>query len=301
MNQQSVTVRVPATSANLGPGFDAVGLAVTLFANVTITLDAAPPGRQPPDPMRRMVASAARATYKHAALRIPRGLGIDVDSNIPLGRGFGASAAARAAGIVGANALIGDLLSEQEILNLGTKLEGHPDNIAPALFGGLQVVALGRQRRRGAHRRPAQTRPALRRLHARFLHAHPRNAQPPPQTPQHHRRRLQQQSRRPPHRRAGHRSLGRPQHRHRRQRLHQRPRSKLFPRMYDLFDVARDAGAHGAYLSGGGSTILAFSDNAHAEPIRDAIVQAADRFDIVGTPFILDPCAQGATIVPSPA
>ena len=71
--------------------------------------------------------------------------------------------------------------------------------------------------------------------------------------------------------------------------------------MFDLFDAARDAGAHGAYLSGGGSTILAFADAAHAESIRDAIVHAAERFDIVGTPFILDPCAQGATVVPDPA
>jgi homoserine kinase len=300
MNQQTVTVRVPATSANLGPGFDAVGLAVTLFAEITIALDTAPPGRQPPDPMRRMVATAVRAAYKQAEQRVPRGLDIDVHSEIPLGRGFGASAAARAAGIVGANHAMGGLLSDQAVLDLGTKIEGHPDNIAPALFGGLQVVALGDN---GAVERVAV--PLKRGL--RCVAFTPNFSMPTHETRNLLPKRLTTTDAVFNSSRAAlliaalatgrWDALGIATD----ERLHQRPRSKLFPRMYDLFDAARDAGAHGAYLSGGGSTILAFTDNAHAEPVRDAILQAADRFDITGLPFILDPCAQGATIIPNPA
>jgi len=300
MKQQTVTVQVPATSANLGPGFDAVGLAVSLFAKITIALDAAPPHRQPPDPMRRMVASAARAAYKRAAQRVPRGLAIDVQSDIPLGRGFGASAAARAAGIVGANELMGGLLSEQEILDLGTKLEGHPDNIAPALFGGLQVVALGDN---GVVEHI--TVPLKRGL--RCVAFTPNFSMPTHETRNLLPKRLTLTDAVFNSSRAAlliaALATGRwdALRTATDERLHQRPRSKLFPRMYDLFDAARDAGAFGAYLSGGGSTILAFTDNAHAEPVRDAILRAADRFDISGLPFILDPSTQGATVIPAPA
>ena len=300
MNQQSVTVRVPATSANLGPGFDAVGLAVTLFAEITISLHGSPARRQPPDPMRRMVASAVRATYKRVEHRAPRRLAVQVRSNIPLGRGFGASAAARAAGIVGANQLLGGLLSDQDLLNLGTELEGHPDNIAPALFGGLQVVAL--------HDNGAVARvevPLKRGL--RCVAYTPDFSMPTQETRALLPKSLSVTDAVFNSSRAALLIAALATGRWEvlriatEERLHQRSRSKHFPRMFDLFQAARDAGAHGVYLSGGGSTILAFTDAAHAEPVRDAILSAADRFDISGAPFLLEPCAQGANIVPDPA
>src|SRR4029079_11315132 len=132
----SVTVRVPATSANLGSGFDSLGLALAITQDVTLAL-----GHQPEssDGLVRLVLDAARSAYRLAKVPVPE-LRASGTSAIPIGRGLGASAAARAAGITGANVLMGSPLSAAQMLALGAGLEGHADNMAPALFGGLRIV-----------------------------------------------------------------------------------------------------------------------------------------------------------------
>ena len=295
MADRSVTVRVPATSANLGPGFDAVGVALTLFADVTVTISAAPKRRQRPDPMRRMALAAARAAFARCEQRPPRNLAAAVEAEFPVGRGLGASAAARAAGAVAANALMANPLSDDDLLTLGTELEGHADNIAPALFGGLQVVAV----KNGAVERVAPPlAPGLR--CAGFI---PDFSMPTQESRELLPARLSRAD-------AVHNSsraallvaalttgawtalLTATD-----DRLHQRPRSKLFPRMYDLFAAATEAGAFAAYLSGGGSTIIAFTDAARAEPVRAAMAAAAQAFAIPGRGFIADPCETGARVI----
>ena len=136
------TVRVPATSANLGSGFDALGLALALSAAVSVTLEPAGGNGHSLGPM---VAAAARAAYRKAGQPEPAELRVlwedtDPQRPIPIARGLGASAAARAAGIVAANALMGEPLTDDDLLSVGAELEGHADNIAPALFGGMQIT-----------------------------------------------------------------------------------------------------------------------------------------------------------------
>src|SRR5438876_7604498 len=104
---QSVTVRVPATSANLGPGFDSLGLALAITQEVTVSLnyDAQNGG------LARLVVDAARSAYRLARVPVPDELTASGETTIPIARGLGASAAARAAGIVAADALMGHPLT----------------------------------------------------------------------------------------------------------------------------------------------------------------------------------------------
>ena len=135
-----VTVKVPATSANLGPGFDSFGLALTLYN--TITLEETDSGLE----FTGCPAEYANednliyVSYKAAMdyIGIPmRGLKVDISSEIPISRGLGSSAALLTAGAMGANALHNSPLSLQEILEVTNPIEGHPDNLAPAIFGGM--------------------------------------------------------------------------------------------------------------------------------------------------------------------
>lgn len=145
----SVTIRVPATTANLGPGFDCLGLALTLENQVTISTQnegylveilGEGAGILPTD-RSNLVIQAILHTYQAAGVPEPLGLHVRCKNRIPTGSGLGSSAAAILAGLLGGNALLGSPLAMLELLRLGTDLEGHPDNIAAALFGGLVLVA----------------------------------------------------------------------------------------------------------------------------------------------------------------
>ncbi len=137
-----VSVRVPATSANLGPGFDCLGLALDLYARCDFEL--LPRGleitgcREEDAGEDNLVYQAYVHTLKAFGLDAP-GLRLHIDSDIPLSRGLGSSAACVVGGILGAAALHGLSLSDGETLKLASQLEGHPDNAAPAIYGGLRV------------------------------------------------------------------------------------------------------------------------------------------------------------------
>lgn len=145
-----VQVRVPATSANLGPGFDALGLALTLYDDVVVrvaesglSVDIAGEGadRLRHD-ARHLVVKAMRATFRRLGGQ-PRGLEVVCANRIPHGRGLGSSAAAIVAGVLAARAITvgGDeRLDDTAALALATQLEGHPDNVAACLFGGLTIA-----------------------------------------------------------------------------------------------------------------------------------------------------------------
>ena len=135
-----VTVRVPATSANLGPGFDSFGLALTLYNE--ITLEETESGLEfiGCDADYANEDNLIYVAYKAAmdAMGIPvKGLKISIAANIPISRGLGSSAALLTAGAMGANALHGSPLSLQQVLEVTNPIEGHPDNLAPAIFGGM--------------------------------------------------------------------------------------------------------------------------------------------------------------------
>ena len=138
-------VRVPATSANLGPGFDALGLALALYNELTlaeadgVTVSVRGEGRgQLPATDANIVARAARTLFEAAGRRFT-GVAIECVNAIPLSRGLGSSAAAWIGGMLGANAVAGTPLDRAALLALAARAEGHPDNVAAALHGGLTV------------------------------------------------------------------------------------------------------------------------------------------------------------------
>lgn len=150
---RTVTVSVPATSANLGPGFDTLGLALSIYDTLTVSafaddrleIEVAGSGAEqiPRDASNLVVRSIAHV-YADAVRKMP-GLSISAENGVPHGRGLGSSGAAVTAGILIAKGLLaGDVdLDDRTLLRLATELEGHPDNVAPALFGGLTIAWTG--------------------------------------------------------------------------------------------------------------------------------------------------------------
>src|ERR1700751_5232536 len=146
----AVRVRVPATSANLGPGFDALGLALSLYdeveawvcesgLSIEISGDGADLAGTGED---NMVVRAMRAAFAVTGGQ-PPGLGLRCVNRIPHGRGLGSSAAAIVAGILAARPLSGsgpDRLPDAALLALASDIEGHPDNVAACLGGGLTIA-----------------------------------------------------------------------------------------------------------------------------------------------------------------
>ena len=135
-----VTIRVPATTANLGPGFDAFGCALSLYTDVTfeetesgLEITGCDEAYTGPDNLAYEAYCAVMATMCEEV----KGVKIHIDANIPICRGLGSSAALLVAGAMGANVLHGNKLSTQGLLNITNAMEGHPDNLAPAFYGGL--------------------------------------------------------------------------------------------------------------------------------------------------------------------
>jgi len=147
--EQAVRVRVPATSANLGPGFDALGLALGLHDEVVAAvtasgLDIGVSGEGAEDLLgageKHLIVRAMRVAFDDLNVAQPPGLVLRCANRIPHGRGLGSSAAAIVAGVVAARALAGASTRPQDVLPLASVLEGHPDNVAPCLFGGLTIA-----------------------------------------------------------------------------------------------------------------------------------------------------------------
>ena len=287
---RSVTVRVPATSANLGPGFDALGVALDWAGEITLSEVAAPVA--PASSMERLALMAAAALFEQAGEPMPP-LAAEYRGDMPIGRGLGMSAAAFAGGLVAANALLGRVEVES-LIPLAWHLEGHGDNIIPTLLGGLCVVAEDDDGPVWCRIEPPENlRVAL------FV--------PDFDMPTHESR-----DRLPV-------SLTRGQAVHNIARsalvvaaitqrrydllgtatqdiLHQPARATLFPAMLPALEAARTAGAHGAYLSGGGSTLAAFVTD-YAESVAGAMREAAAAHGIDGVTRVVSLSPRGAEVV----
>jgi homoserine kinase len=141
-----VHVRVPATSANLGPGFDALGLALGLYnevevrpaAGTTVVIEGEGAGRLPTSE-KNVVVRAIRLAYQ-AVGRADESWTVRCVNRIPPARGLGSSAAAWVGGLAAGNALLGSPLDRAALLRLAARAEGHPDNVAAAVYGGLTVA-----------------------------------------------------------------------------------------------------------------------------------------------------------------
>ncbi|WP_259176207.1 homoserine kinase [Mycetocola sp. BIGb0189] len=147
---RGVRVRVPATSANLGPGFDTLGLALSVYDEIEVSVREEPgafvdihgvgEGTVPTDDTNLVVTSMAYA-FTAVGQPVP-GVNIVAHNTIPHGRGMGSSGAAVVAGIMAAKGLLAGIFefSDEDLLRIATEIEGHPDNVAPALFGGLTIA-----------------------------------------------------------------------------------------------------------------------------------------------------------------
>lgn len=144
-----IKVQVPATSANLGPGFDTLGLALNLYN--TFTFQEIPEGLEITGCEAKfanennLVYTSMLKTFNRIGYSI-NGMKVDIKTDIPVSRGLGSSATCILGGVIGANKIAGSPLTKDEILELATEIEGHPDNIAPALFGGLVVSVMEREK-----------------------------------------------------------------------------------------------------------------------------------------------------------
>lgn len=144
--KSSVKVSIPATTANMGPGFDCLGMALDLSNEIemslthggtSITVEGEGAEDIPKDESN-IVWRAAERVFQEIGQENP-GLSIKLVNRIPASRGLGSSAAAIVGGVVAANQLTGETLSQDQLLALATELEGHPDNVAPALLGGIVI------------------------------------------------------------------------------------------------------------------------------------------------------------------
>lgn len=135
-----VKVSVPATTANIGPGFDTLGLALNMYnvyefeeINEGLVIEGCPDKYNNEN---NLVYSSFQATAKIIGKEV-KGLKISMETDIPVSRGLGSSSACIVGGVFGANALLGGNLSNTELFKIAVNIEGHPDNIAPAVYGGL--------------------------------------------------------------------------------------------------------------------------------------------------------------------
>lgn len=275
-------VRAPATSANLGPGFDCLGLALDLwneteFSTATtsnnITVHGEGKERLPTDE-RNAILKTITALAQRAGRELPP-LQLACQNNIPLGSGLGSSSAALLTGLLGGNTVLGNPFSPDELLNLAAELEGHPDNVTPALLGGLTISVLdGKQ---VLHRRieppPLHITIVLPGFHLSTKKA---RAALPKTIP--HADAVFNTSRAllavEAFRSGDLQLLGRVME----DRLHQPYRLALIPGARDALKVMRLAGAEAVALSGAGPSLVAFSSKR-----EDAIGESARRaFEQVG-------------------
>lgn len=140
-------VRVPASTANLGPGFDCMGIALKLYSTAEfekidsgfeiVILDES--RAFVPTDRTNLVYRAIEAVYASAGKDVPDGIKVTVSSDIPVTKGLGSSSSGIVLGVVGANHMLGNIFSAEELIYIASELEGHPDNVTPALAGGFTV------------------------------------------------------------------------------------------------------------------------------------------------------------------
>ena len=309
LDGRRIAVEVPATSANLGAGFDCLGLALDLTNRIEVEVRGWSRGEielsiegegqleLTEDRDNRFVRGLEAALI---AVRgaLPDGVGwrITMNNGIPLARGLGSSAAATVGGLLAGNALAGDTLAPPDLLRLAAEIEGHPDNAAAALLGGFVVSAATDDGIEAVRfDTPRDLRcvvfiPDLRLSTEAMRRALPETV---------------------PLRDAvanlGRVALGVAGLAGRRtdlfriltvDRLHEPYRAAVYPQLPRLVEAAREAGALGACLSGSGSTVIAFTNRVGAiHRIEAAFSAVAADTDLPGRVAVVAPRNAGATIV----
>jgi homoserine kinase len=290
-NLNPIVVRAPATSANLGPGFDCLGLALDLWNEVEAV---AGDGR--PDGDDNLILRAARAVFDQVGATYP-GFELTCTNRIPFARGLGSSAAAIVSAILIANYCLGEPLDRAALLQLAYRLEGHPDNITPCLLGGVRAVAVDESARlsqvqvplavslRGVCFVPDQPSPT----------AHARGILPSSVSMADALFNVARASLL-----VAALASGRPDAlaEATRDRLHQPYRLPLFPAGATLLETAMQAGALAAFVSGAGPSVLALcADDQQADAVASALTSSARGMAVAGASLRLAVSDTGAHVV----
>ncbi len=296
-----VTVLAPATTANMGPGFDCIGMAFEMWNELTVergefhvSIEGEGAGELPED-SRNLVVTGVEAAFHAAGQDVPP-LRYLCRNRVPHGRGLGSSSAAIAAGLIAGSALAGADLPIERIVTLAADLEGHPDNVAPAIYGGCTV---------GVHdgeRWIIDSIPIPDDLSAVIfvpdLHTntHESRARLPHRIPRSdavynigraallvsalHKGKLELLKQAT------------------QDRLHQPLRGQAFPALPRLIKAALNGGAHGAFLSGAGPTVMALTTGREVT-VSYEMAEAARISEVPGKPAILKPSLRGAYVADS--
>ena len=304
-----VVVEVPASSANLGAGYDCLGVALALTNRVEVevrgwsrgaielTVDGEGRNELREDRDNRFVRGLEAALVQGRG-RLPEDIGwrISMDNTIPLARGLGSSAAATVAGVVAANALMGGPLTLEDQLRIAAEIEGHPDNAAASLLGGFVVAAaVGGAVEAVRFEAPRDVRAVLFIPELRLSTDAMRKALPKSVPLDDAVANLAAVAIGVAGMAAGRTDLLR---RLTVDRLHEPYRAAVYPQLTRLVQAAREAGALGACLSGAGSTILAFADSmADIARIEGALSAVAADTDLPGRMVVVEPRNQGAEVL----
>ena len=308
-----IAVEVPATSANLGAGYDCIGLALDLTdrielqvrswdrGEVELTVEGHGAGELPADRSNRFIAGLELAIRSARGGELPARVGwhISMTNQIPLERGLGSSAAATVAGLVAGNALSGEPLTRADLLRLAMSIEGHADNVSAALLGGFVVAAPLDDESGGVEAIrfdvPRDLRvvlfvPELRLGTSAMRAVLPANVPMADAVANLGRVAIGVAGLA-----TGHYELLRMLTR---DRLHQQYRARAYPQLPAVLAAATDAGAIGACLSGAGSTIIAFADTVAAlTRVQAALVEAAAEANLPGEVQIVSPRNAGAKVL----
>lgn len=302
-SDDKVILKVPATSANCGPGFDCLGVACTLY-NV-FSFERIPQG------FELVVEGEGQESLEHnennlvfAAFNYlwqknhasPQGLRVYMRNNIPLARGLGSSSTAIVAGVMAANELLGKPYSKEELVDFATVLEGHPDNVAPALLGGFTISFMQdgvANSLRFEPRKPFKLVAVVPDMPLATVKA--RAAIPPTVA---HKDAVFN---------AGRTALlvgalltgdytylGTAME----DKLHQPFRESLIPGMKGAFQAAREAGAYNAIISGAGSTLMAYvPSEVVSESVGEAMLAAFKEVQMKAVYHVLDIDKDGAVVI----
>jgi homoserine kinase len=309
LDGRRITVEVPASSANLGAGYDCLGVALDLTDRIELEVlgwtregvELVVQGEghdELPATVQNRFVRGLEAGLRAARGELPEGAGwrVDMTNRIPLARGLGSSAAATVGGLIAANTLLGEPLQRPELLRLATEIEGHPDNAAAALFGGFVVVGQTGEGIEAIRFEAPRDLRAVLFIPERRLETSEMRAVLPERVP------LEDAVAN-----LGRVALGVAGLARGRSdilstltidRLHQPYRAAAFPELPKLIDAARRAGALGAALSGSGSTVIAFADSMKAlTSIETAFAVVAADADLPGRVEIVAPRDAGARVV----
>jgi len=284
MPHSHISVRVPASTSNLGPGFDTLGLALDLATIVdvrpaqTTTITATGEGchQIPCDPSNLVYRRMQQLAQQHGHDLPP--LHLHVHSGIPLERGLGSSGAATLGGLLAANALLNLDLDRSHLLDIACRWEGHPDNVTPSLLGGCTVSALDDGHVVALHVPIADdlvcalclpelhmatsaarevVPPAFARAYAVFNHSRTALLVTALATRRYDALRTAVQD-----------------------QMHQPYRAMIFQALMPLIDAAHEAGAYGAFLSGAGSAVAALANPDRAPQITQAMADVCAKHDL---------------------